>query len=274
VTTVAVVMACHNRREKTLGALRALAGQRRHDADVTVHLVDDGSTDGTSQAVRAEFPDAEILPGNGGLYWNGGMRVAAAAARRRDPDHYLWLNDDTVLDDAALRVLLDTAALHPGAIVVGSTRDPDTGVPTYGGVHRPFRRPLRFELVPPADEPRECETMNGNCVLIPRAVASVVGNLDSAYTHGMGDYDYGLRARRYGLAVWMAPGTIATCARNPEPVPGERPLRLELARLADVKGLPPRDWLVFSRRWAGPAWPVYWASPYLRRGATLVRARL
>lgn len=274
-TRIGVVMACHNRREKTLAALRALAAQRGDNAEVGVHLVDDGSTDGTSDAVRAEFPDAEILPGDGGLYWNGGMRVAFVAAQERDPDHYLWLNDDTVLDDTALRVLLETAAAQPDAIVAGSTRDPDTSELTYGGVHRPDRsRPLRFALVPPGDQPRECETMNGNAVLIPRAVARVVGNLEPAYRHGMGDYDYGLRARRAGCPVWIAPGTVATCARNPEAVPGGRPLRQELARLADVKNLPARDWLVFSRRWAGPAWPVYWASPYVRRGATLVRARV
>lgn len=273
-TRIGVVMACHNRRDKTLAALRALAAQRGDNAEVEVHLVDDASTDGTAEAVRAEFPDVEILPGDGGLYWNGGMRVAFAAAMARDPDHYLWLNDDTVLDPDALRVLLDTAA-HNLGIVAGSTRDPDTGELTYGGVRRPDRsRPLRFALVPPGDEPRECETMNGNAVLIPRAVARVVGNLEPAYRHSMGDYDYGLRARRAGFAVSITPGTVATCARNPEPVPGERPLRQELARIADVKNLPARDWLVFSRRWAGPAWPVYWASPYVRRGATLVRARV
>ena len=48
--------------------------------------------------------------------------------------------------------------------------------------------------------------------------------------------------------------------------------RQHLARLRGPKGLPPREWLRFSRRWAGPLWPVYAASPFVRRTARWARA--
>lgn len=278
---IAAVLACHNREAKTLAALRALLAQKDCDeVDLRVHLLDDASSDGTPEQVAAHFPEVEVHHGDGQLFWNGGMRRAFAAAIAEDHDFYLWLNDDTIVDPEALRTLLDTHAvlaegLRRPCIVAGSTRDPETGTLTYGGVFRPSRlRPLRFDLIPPTQRPRRCETMNGNCVLIPRAVAQRVGNLEPAYQHGMGDYDYGLRARAAGCEVWITPGTIATCATNPQVRSDERPLREEWQRVRSTKGLPPSDWKVFSRRWAGVLWPVYWLSPFVRRGIALLRQRL
>lgn len=278
---VGVIIASHNRVDQTLAALRALHEQKVADAvDLTTYLLDDASTDGTPQRVVEEFGDVHMLHGDGQLFWNGGMRRAFAAALRDRHDHYLWLNDDTVMDTDALAILLATHRMVSArgerpAIVAGSTRDPDTGELTYGGVQRRMRtRPLRFDLVTPGEAPQQCDTMNGNCVLIPSGVAERVGNLEPGYRHAMGDYDYGLRARAEGCDVWITPGTIATCADNPIPVPGHDRLRDEWRRVHSTKGLPPRDWMVFSRRWAGPLWPLYWVSPYIRRGSALVRERL
>lgn len=276
----AAVMTVHNRKEHTLACLASLEAQQGFDGQVDVYLTDDGSTDGTGEQVRRRFPAVRVLDGDGALFWNGGMRAAFAAALEVGYDAYLWLNDDVVLDPDALATMHTTwrtvAAQRPTpVIVVGSTRDPDTAALTYGGVVRASRaRPLAFRLVPPGAAPRPCDTMNGQCVLIPASAATRVGNLDPGYRHGLGDYDYGLRARRVGVALWVAPGTVGTCARNPARVAGERPVVEEWRALRSVKGLPPSDWRLFARRWAGPLWPVYWLSPYLRRLKRAVVARV
>ena len=115
---------------------------------------------------------------------------------------------------------------------MGSTRDPQTGQLTYGGVVHPHRwRPLRSELVEPGDAPRPCDTMNGQVVLIPRAVVQRIGNIDPAFVQQMGDFDYGLRARAAGCSVWVAPGTVANCAPHPEHRTDQRPVVDELRRL-------------------------------------------
>lgn len=277
---VAAILTAYNRKHLTLSCLRSLAAQRGHGAVVDMYVVDDGSTDGTSAAVAEEFPEAVLLRGDGSLFWGGGMRLAFGTALARDYDHYLWLNDDTSLQDTTLAVMLRTERElrergEPAAIVAGTTRDPATGVLTYGGRRRPDRlRPLRFDLIPPGTVPRQCETMNGNCVLIPRAVARTVGNIDPAYVQQMGDYDYGLRARVAGFGVWIVPGTVGTCAPQPPRRTDEQSLTNEIRRLWSIKQLAPKSWRTFARRWAGPAWPLYWASPYLRRGWRLVRDRL
>lgn len=279
-TRVAVAVACHNRRQTTLRCLDAVAAQAQAPAVLDVYLVDDASSDGTAEAVAQAHPAVTILHGDGSLYWNGGMRRALDAAMRTGYDRYLLLNDDTTLDPGALSRLLVTETRvrrvdRAPPIIVGATRDPDTGRQTYGGLERrAARRPLRLSRVELGSSPQRVDSFEGNCVLVPSAVTDVLGNLDPGFVHAMGDNDYGLRATAAGFEIWVAPGTVGTCAANPLPPPGGRPLREELRALTSLKQLPPRDWATFARRWAGPLWPIYWASPYLRRGSAAVRARL
>ena len=279
-TRVAAIMAAYNRKDLTLACLRSLRAQQAPRLTLDAFVLDDASSDGTSEAIAEQFPEVAVLHGTGQLYWNGGMRRAFAAAMAGDYDYYLWMNDDTALDNHALALLLEVEQRlreqgEDPVIVAGTTRHPDTGELTYGGLVRPSRRRrLRWELVEPGDEPRPCETMNGNAVLVSRAVVRRVGNIDPAFVQQMGDYDYGLRARAAGCSVWIAPGTIGTCASHPRRRTDRGPLLAELRRLWSVKELSPRPWMVFVRRWAGGLWPVYWLSPYVRRGARLLLERV
>lgn len=278
---IAAVLAAYNRRQLTLECLGALEAQQPAGVDLHVYVLDDASTDGTAAAIHEQFPRVTVLHGDGRQYWNGGMRRAFGAAIAHGYDCYLWMNDDTTLDDGALTRLLEVDAHlrargERAAIVVGTTRDPDSGEPTYGGRVRPSRwtRPLYWELVKPSDEPQQCETMNGNVVLLPHAVVERVGNIDPRYVQQMGDHDYGLRARAAGCTVWVAPGTIGTCAQHPPRRTDQQPFMQEWSRSWSVKQQPFRPWAVFSRRWAGPLWPIFWASPYLRRGVRLAEQRI
>jgi GT2 family glycosyltransferase len=277
---VTALLTCHNRAQRTLGCLTSLYEQTALMAvALEVVLVDAGSSDGTAEGVAERFPDVRILPRGPELFWNGGMRVAFADAYQRDPDHYLWLNDDVELDEDALAVLLHThreLSERRGVpcIVVGSTRDPVTSAPTYGGVVRRDRwRPLHYDRIAPGELPQPADAMNGNCVLVPREAAALVGNLAGAYTHGMGDFDYGHRLVRAGGEVWVAPGTLGTCARNPIPKRVETFEEYRQLAGSTTQGLPPTEWFTFARRWAGPLWPVYGASPYIRRFARWASGR-
>ena len=282
--TIATLLTCHNRKQKTLDCLAALTTCCANTpVELAISLVDDGSTDGTAAAVSAAYPQAQIVRGDGNLFWNGGMRLAFAQALERDYDYYLWLNDDTLLYPDALSVLLQTADLVTAGgdervTIVGSTCDPDTGAFTYGGMVRDsWLRPLRFSHVRPGETAIQCDTLNGNCVLVPRAVARVVGNLDPAFTHYMGDIDYGLRATQQGGTIWIAPGYLGTCAENQRPrnwreTVAATPWYRQWQQIGTPKGVtfskvtlsPLAEWKAFSQRHAGPLWPIYWLYPYTR----------
>ena len=141
-TKIAALLTCFNRKEKTLACLDALFKQALPaEVDILAYLVDDASTDGTSEAVRQIYPQVKIFSGDGNLFWNGGMRGAFTEAMKDDPDYYLWLNDDTLIYPETVGVLLETTQKlsekgEAKAIIGGSTCDPETDQTTYGGVVR------------------------------------------------------------------------------------------------------------------------------------------
>ncbi|MEZ4774406.1 MAG: glycosyltransferase family 2 protein [Bacteroidia bacterium] len=271
--TLGVVMTCYNRRDKTLTCLENVYAQEGLGEifDLEVFMTDDGSTDGTADAVRNRFPEVHVLEGNGSLFWNGGMNLAYGEALKHNLDFYLWLNDDTFLYADAIRRLLETDTWltvqgHPTSMVLGGTADPRTGEFSYGGFKRVSLWTLKMLPVAPGDEPRECTTNTGNCVLIPRSVAEKVGNIEPYYTHRWGDPDYGLRARKKGCTVWLAAGYIGTCESNPT---AERwtdrtlPLKERLRDFHSVKGYIKKDWFFYVRRHGGLLWLLLWIKPYV-----------
>jgi GT2 family glycosyltransferase len=271
---IAVLMTCFNRKEMTLKALDSLFLQKHiEDLEITVYLVDDGSRDGTSLAVKEQFPQVNILHGDGSLFWNGGMRKAFAHALTRGFDGYVWFNDDTYLDEDAFSRLIACAkkmeeSFGP-AIVVGSIRDPQTGELSYGGVRKEaswFRLDFLPQL-PDQHEPIRCDTMNGNFTLIPATVANRLGNLDGAFRHQLADFDYGLRALKAGIPIVLAPMYFGYCSDNS--MDGtwrdrSRSLVQRWRHLMSPKGAPLREWLLYTRRHFGWRWPLYALSPYVK----------
>lgn len=245
---IAILITCHNRRDKTLGCLQILANQQlAQGLTLAIYLVDDGSSDGTADLVKQCHPAVNVIPGDGRLFWGGGMRLAWEAASKSDPDAYLWLNDDVGLFSDAIRRLVNTLRKSDpsSTIIIGSTCDPETKELTYGGFNR-------GRLVEPAQSPVECETMCGNIVLIPRAVFQKVGNLSPEFIHNA-DRDYGLRSRQMGIIILVAPGFFGNCKRN-SPSPWTDPrvsLMKRLKNLNSSKEIPFRELILFARRHLG-----------------------
>lgn len=271
---VVILITCHNRREKTLSCLDRLSHQYLSSRiELQVVLVDDGSTDGTQSAVREKYPGVILLEGDGSLYWNGGMRWAFRRAKELDPSYYLLINDDTVLyEDAIARLVWEHRELRQSRevpiVLVGSTQDPHSGEITYGGWRtEKWWNPLHTEIVHPSDNPIQCDTFNANCALLGAEVADAVGNLDSSFTHGFGDYDYGFRVNNSGGEVWVASGFYGECVRDHGERPWydqERSWRERIEALRDVKAEPLGERMVYARRHGGIFWFVPWLSPYLR----------
>jgi GT2 family glycosyltransferase len=181
----------------------------REQYNLEVFLVDDGSTDGTSAAVMEKFPDVKIIRGTGNLYWNRGMRLAWSEAAKEDFDYYLWLNDDTMLFETALADMLNCASItNEKALICGTTKSAINGTITYGG------RSKTKGLLEPNNQLQQCDYFNGNCVLVPRDVYKVVGNLDYIFSHSTGDWDYGLRAAKAGIKSFISFYYIGTCEKH------------------------------------------------------------
>jgi len=262
-TRIAALLACHNRRALTLRCLERLAAASERVKDAAVvdtFLVDDGCTDGTGDAVRGMFPAVRVINANGDLFWCGGMRLSWSNAASGDYDGYLWLNDDVALDPDAIErllVLFREGQREDGAvIVVGATRAEEEGqvpnIVSYGGIDADG-------VLSPSDEARRIELFNGNIVLVSRRAFQCLGNLSSAYTHGLADIDYGVRAKRAGVPAWLAAGTHGSCATNHVARwrRADLPLWTRLRELHRPTGCPP--WQLARLVWSNGGWWFPWS---------------
>ena len=205
---IATLITCHNRKEKTVACLDALfANTLPEGYSLDVFLVDDGSKDGTEQAVHECYPQVNIIKGDGNLYWNRGMHTAwESAAKTKDYDYYLWLNDDTYLFKNTLEVMLSAVeSTENKAIIIAACCSKATGDLTYSGFLS------NWTQIMPEDKLVQAHTFNGNGVLISKFVYQEVGNLDPLFHHSIGDMDYGLRAIKKGIKSFIAPGFLAYC---------------------------------------------------------------
>jgi GT2 family glycosyltransferase len=209
---IAVLLTCHNRKDKTLQCLSLLFRQKSLEVEykIEVFLVDDGSTDGTAEAIQTKFPNVNIIKGNGNLFWNRGMHLAwKTAAATKEFDYYLWLNDDTFLFEEALLNLLSGSQLSNNkAAICGSTISLSTQSISYGG------NSLAGTLLIPNGELQETFSFNGNVVLIPKGIYERVGILDKRFPHAIGDYEYALRIRKYNLKSFIASNYVGSCEGN------------------------------------------------------------
>lgn len=206
---IAILLTCYNRKENTLACLQNLFQAIVPENYVfKVFLIDDGCTDGTAEAVKNQFSDVAIIRGDGDLYWNRGMHLAwTTASNTKEYDFYLWLNDDTFLYDDVLEKLILTSEKNENkTIIVGSTCDTVTKLKTtYGG------RRKKDGLIQATENIVRCDYFNGNIVLIPKFVFKKIGINDPVFHHALGDFDYGLRAGKQGVKIYIAPGFLGEC---------------------------------------------------------------
>ena len=105
-TMIFVIIPVYNRKNLTQGCLESLKQQNYRGFNVI--LVDDGSTDGTSEMVQLLYPDTILLKGDGNLWWAGsvnkGIRYALSVCQ--SDDYILTLNDDLIVPPVYISNLL------------------------------------------------------------------------------------------------------------------------------------------------------------------------
>jgi GT2 family glycosyltransferase len=209
--TIAVLLTVFNRKEKTLACLHNLFLQALPKGFVLdVFLVNDGCTDDTPEAVKVQFPSVNIINSNGNLFWNRGMHLAwQTAAKTKEYEFYLWLNDDTYLYPNAIQSLYDIIKSHiMDVVAIGATTSAfNKNITTYGG--RNWKT-----ILPVTGKEYDCKEFNGNCVLVSKKVFNKVGNLDYTFSHSYGDIEYGLRLEKHNIRKIVAPLHIGTCEPN------------------------------------------------------------
>jgi len=221
---VAVAIPVFNRRDMTLQGIRSLSRTSQDVIDLKIFITDDGSKDGTGAAIRAEFPEVELIEGSGNLHYAAGTNRAVEAALRWAPDYILMANDDAVFHYQSLSTLVDTA-IENRRSVVGSI------LLLWDEPHRVFQVdpkwqtfeggwifPRNMTLENMHRKPFEVDALVGNCVLVPTAAVKHCGLMDERrFPHGWGDAQYFERLRRNGWKLMIDPNALVWCEPNTNP---------------------------------------------------------
>jgi len=198
---------------------------------VGVCVVDNASTDGSAELVRAEFPDVHLIvnrhnvgysAGNNiGLRWFGfGERSAPRNAAR--PRYALLLNPDTVVPPDALERMAAFLDARPAAGVAGPrVRRPDGSLdracrrsfPTpqisfyrMTGLSRAFPKSKRFNAYNleylPEDAVHPVDSVVGAFMLVRGEAIEQAGLLDEEFFMYGEDLDWAKRIKDAGWEVW------------------------------------------------------------------------
>ncbi|MCK5136214.1 MAG: glycosyltransferase family 2 protein [Bacteroidales bacterium] len=219
INKVAVLLTCHNRKDKTLACLRHLYASKDvcpYPFEMQVYLTDDGSIDGTSYAIEKDFPEIIILPGNGSLFWAGGMRNSWNEAHKKEYHAFLLLNDDTMVDMSCFDQIFETheysiKTYGMAGIYIGSVRNPKTGEFTYGGRNLKNKWTFETQKIFPDGTIEECQLGNANIMFVTHSVVDTLGIFNAKYIHRKADYDYTLRALEQKIPVLVCPEYCGSC---------------------------------------------------------------
>jgi N-acetylglucosaminyl-diphospho-decaprenol L-rhamnosyltransferase len=213
---VSVIVLSHNTRELTLTCLRQFATEADR-AGWQIIVVDNGSHDETTPAVRWTFPQVEVICSQENLGFAAGNNLGL---RRAQGQTVILMNSDVLAPFSTLAVLAALLDQYPQVGVLSPQLRTATGMPqafAYGndptlpyllkrGLYRLLGRgPLHDWGV---QSPLEVDWVSGACMCVRRAAFEQVGLLDENFFLYFEDNDWCLRMRKAGWKVMYIP----TCA--------------------------------------------------------------
>jgi GT2 family glycosyltransferase len=206
-----------NGRDDTLACLRSLRAVV--DDGAAVVCVDNGSQDGTVEAVRAQFPELEVVENGANLGFSGGNNAGIEHALSRGAEWVVLINNDATIRPGALDALRSAARGHRRAGVLsgklffanpsdriwfaGQRFWPLLG---YSGRPRGYRRrdAPRYRRLGPTDRAA------GAFMAVSRAAIEAAGMLDDELFAYVEDVDWSLRVRDAGFEVLFCPEAVAS----------------------------------------------------------------
>lgn len=207
---VAAIVLNYDGKDLTLQALASLQGLTYPHCDLVV--VDNGSTDGSDEAVARAFPDVHRVRTEVNLGPAGGYNLGMSWAMERGYDYLLILNNDIEVHPEMLTELVRVAEGDSSIGCVGPKTfyfSDRTRLASAGGIIR-FKESVTRERGQGErdrgryDRDEEVSYVNGCGMLIRREAIEAAGLWDPVFFLSVEDADWCMRARRHGFRCWYA----------------------------------------------------------------------
>ena len=208
---VDVITLTWNQRQDTLECLESL-GHLTY-ANYRIILVDNGSTDGTVEAVRERYPAVELIVNAQNLGFQGGFNAGLRHALNTGADYMFVMNNDTSVQPDILDELIKQAA--PSDVGMLSPKiyyayEPDR-IWSVGGDCNPVTLEMTHKGDNQLDRGQwerviERDFLVGCAMLMKRSMLEQIGLFDTGY-HPIyyEDVDLCVRARQAGFRLLLVP---------------------------------------------------------------------
>lgn len=211
-----------NSRDVTVAAIRSLLDTDQ-GCDLRLLVRDNGSTDGTPEAIAEAFPDVELEAGTDNLGFAAGMN---RLIDRADAPWFFPLNSDAWPEARCLATLVQRAEIVPRAAAVaplllrpdGALEHSTLPFPsarvalmTATGAQRLLPRRANRMLLEGAwmhDVPRSVDWAVGAALLMRREALDDVGPFDERFFMYVEDLEWCWRAHERGWEVWFEPAAV------------------------------------------------------------------
>jgi len=212
VPAVTAVVLNWNGRDDTLACLASL--ERCTYPALRILVVDNGSSDGSEDAIRSAHPDVDFLQTGSNLGFAGGNNAGIERALADGAHFVLLLNNDTEVDPGFVEPMVEAARADSRVGIVGSSiayaHDPSRLWAFGGGrfdVATGWVRHVQRSVDPETLGTRGTRHyyITGCTMLLRRELVETVGMLDTSYFHFCEDVDLCLRAEKVGYRATVAP---------------------------------------------------------------------
>lgn len=201
--TLHILLPVHNRCSTTTAFVNCL--ERQTFLEYHLVLIDDGSTDGTSDMVRSRVKRLTVLEGDGNLWWAGALQKAYKWFKARPETHgemMLIMNDDTSFQPDFLAKGVELLRSRPDTLLLAYCFSQQTGDLLDSGTHVDWMR-LIFENAS-APERIKCLSTRGLFLRVSDFIR-IGGFYPRLLPHYGSDYEFTIRARRKGYVLTADP---------------------------------------------------------------------
>ncbi len=208
---VSVVVLNWNGIEDTVECLNSLREMDYPNFETIV--VDNGSTDGSQERIKREFPEVSLIENHKNLGVGEGNNVGIRHALGKGAEYIFLLNNDAIVDPQVLQELINVAENDRMIGIAGPLiyfYDDPTKIQS-AGLHIDFRdavcrlRGYKRRDTGDYSKMEEVNSASGCGMLVKKSVIQKVGLLDPEYFAYGDDIDWSLRTKKAGFKVVFVP---------------------------------------------------------------------